>query len=250
MREMIQVGEVAQMAQPKRFRWHPEKDWPRKGHILIPSGTMGSGKSTVLRILLREYNGSSIDEDTLRAASRYFEDDLLSAHYGLAPKFRLIPSHTTRPERAGDFRGEYIHHTEAEFKALSAQGEFAWVVTVGQYLYGTTVEDIHLAITQPVVGILTATPETILQCLEVTWIDQGDIVPLYIDSPHRVEWMGLRGGLTESELEFREARNKRWDTMVAHSGIGFWRIENCHHDILLPVVKELAHVISKMKRQY
>ncbi|MDQ5958088.1 MAG: Guanylate kinaselike protein [Patescibacteria group bacterium] len=245
VKEIIQVEEVVQ---PARFRWRTEKQWSRKGHILIPSGTMGSGKSTVVRVLLRKYDGAVMDEDTLRAASRYLEDDLLSGNYGLAPEFRLIPSHTTRPKRDGDFSGEYIYHSNESFDALEKAGKFAWMVPVGGHRYGTLTRDIKAALTKPVVGVMTATPDTILEKIEVTWIDQGDILPLYIDSPHRKDWMALRGGLAEEKIQFREEENLRWDKMVDRATVRFWRIENRDEGNLWPVLQELAHVISKMKR--
>ncbi len=210
---------------------------------------MGSGKSTLMRIIFRLFQGASVDENVLRAASRYLHDDLLSRVYGLAPEFRLISSHTTgRPPRDGDFPGEYIAHDKEEFADMEAAGEFAWVEKVGNYQYGTLVEDFCACLTRPVIGVFTTTPDTVTDKLQVTWVDQGDVVPVYVNSVLRRERMLRRGGLDEEVVEMREKKNRWWDQKVKHCAIRFRGISNDDDENLHPMLLSAAEIMAGLKR--
>ncbi len=200
------------------------------GTIIGVSGTMGSGKSTFVRILTGQTEGLPLERQSF-VWSHY---QLLLAHargqFGLdlTGQIKIIPSYTDRPPRGDEINGEYVHLSTAEFLDRAEKGFFSWWVRVGSCHYGTSEADIVSVLEQGLFGVINITPDTVIDYIEPSWFNErGKFQALYVNSNHRELWMAVRGGLSDQEIKLREERNRRWDALVQESqGVNFYHICN------------------------
>ncbi|MEX0910402.1 MAG: hypothetical protein WDZ73_01470 [Candidatus Paceibacterota bacterium] len=220
------------------------------GSVIGVSGTMGSGKSTFVRILTGQTEGL-VDEAKELV---YGNHRLLAAYcrgqfgFDITGQVEIIPSYTDRPERGDEMEGEYVHVSTEEFLAKKAEGFFAWEVGVGPYHYGTCQRDLLSVLRRNVWGVINITPNTVLDHIQSSFLyEPKRFKALYVNSTHRVRWMRSRGGLTEEVVRQREEQNRLWDQLVAESrGVSFHRINNDETGNLSGPVIDLAGFLSQI----
>ena len=220
------------------------------GTIIGVSGTMGSGKSTFVRILTGQTEGLSLEGQSFI----HFHHRLLLAHargqFGLdlTGQIRIIPSYTDRPPRGDEINGEYVHLSTTEFLARTKEGFFSWWVRVGPCHYGTSQADIISVLEQGLLGVMNITPDTVIEHIEPSWFNErGKFRALYVNSNHRALWMAVRGGLSEEEIKLREERNCRWDELVKESqGVAFCHINNNKVGDLKDPVLDLVSFLGRI----
>ena len=227
-----------------------EFDYDLPGTIIGVSGTMGSGKSTVVRILTGQTEGLSLE----RQSFVHSHHRLLLAHargqFGLdlTGQIRIIPSYTDRPPRGDEINGEYVHLSTAEFLARVEKGFFSWWVRVGPCYYGTSEADIVSILEQGLLGVMNITPDTVINHIEPSWFNErGKFRALYVNSNYRALWMAGRGGLSDQEIQLREERNCRWDVLVKESQrVDFYHIHNNEEGDLQNPVLDLVAFLGRI----
>lgn len=159
--------------------------------ILTISGRPGAGKSSIEKILLREYH------------------------------FNCLPSYTTRKQKPSDFPNEYVYISEEEFERRRIAGEFLKAFYVHGSWRGTRKLDIWHAI-EPFssVWIAVITLEAVAAFRDLVKKQRADqdIFSLYITTPESdsilIERMRARGDSHETAIA-RVAETYTWDDEAA-----------------------------------
>lgn len=90
-------------------------------------------------------------------------------------------SYTTREPRDDDVPGEYAYVVPAAFRNMEVRGEFSWVFKHGHYKVGTRGFDIHAALKQNVISVMTLVPEAAAELIEI--VGENRIVSFLCEAP-------------------------------------------------------------------
>lgn len=218
------------------------------GIILCVSGAMGAGKSTLVRILTGNVEGL-VDPDLIRFIvhhHRLLKDCLRSQfHLDLSDRVGVVPSYTTRAKRGDEMDGEYIFVDRSDFLEMLDEDRFAWYVEVNNRFYGTCWADLLEQLKKPGFGVVNVTPETVVHHIDRKLFKAGKFRAVYVDSPHRREWMRNRGGLSPDIVHLREEINQNWDRLVADAGDTFVRLENAETGNLYDLIHDLSGFLGR-----
>ena len=218
------------------------------GVILCVSGAMGAGKSTLVRILTGNVQGLT-NQDLIRFIihhHRLLKDCLRSQfHLDLSDRVGVVPSYTTRAKRGDEMDGEYIFVNRDDFLEMIDGHRLAWWAEVNNRFYGTLWTDLSEQLVKPGFGVVNVTPETVVYHIYPKLFKTGRFKAVYVDSPHRQEWMSNRGGLSPDVVHSREEINQNWDRLVTGAGDMFVRLENDEAGNLHNLIHDLSGLLGR-----
>ena len=166
--------------------------------ILTFTGASGSGKTTIVK-------------------------ELLSRN----PSWKNLPSLTSREQRSSDLENEHTYGIPRnELEENERNGELLWLVEAHGNLFGTSKEDVDVALKAPYVSLSILKPECIASLKK--YAGEG-VLSFYILSPKEDvlrKRLEERREHSKEEIEERIAECKKWDEEAKNSGIPYTFITN------------------------